>query len=53
MTDIQHAAFCLPRVGETEPRIETYRAERTDGNGVVVARPRIERCIECGEQTVS
>lgn len=54
MTDtIRHADFCLPRPGETEPRIETFRADRTGEDGLtVVARPVVSRCLECGEQTV-
>ncbi len=51
-SEIQHADFCRPRPGEAEPRTESYLAERTNGAGVVTSRPRVTRCIECGEQVV-
>lgn len=48
-----HERFCLPRPGETAPRIETYTAERTGSDGVtVLSRPLVTRCIECGAETV-
>lgn len=49
---IQHMHWCGPTGDRQEVRIETFRAERTDTNGVVIARPRVSRCLECGEQTV-
>lgn len=53
MTDtIQHATFCTIQPGETAPRIETFRRERTDHAGVIIGRPLIQRCMDCGEQTV-
>ncbi len=50
---VDHADFCQPRPGETEPRIESYLAERTNEAGFVIARPRVVRCMECGNQTVT
>lgn len=46
--DVRHAPFC------TDPeRLETFRAERYGADGiVVVARPKVTRCLTCGEQTV-
>lgn len=49
---IQHADFCKPRPELREPRTESYLAERTNEYGIVIARPLVTRCIECGEQTV-
>ena len=49
---IDHAEFCTPRPGEPGPRLETFRAERSDENGRVIGRPLVSRCIDCGEQTV-
>lgn len=49
---ITHAPYCLPRPGESGPRIESFRAERTNDVGQVVARPRVVRCVECAEQIV-
>lgn len=45
---VQHANYC------TEPdRLESFRAERYGNDGsTIVARPRVTRCITCGEQTV-
>lgn len=45
---VRHAEWC------TDPeRIESYRAERFGADGItVVARPRVTRCITCGEQIV-
>lgn len=47
-----HEPYCLPRPDEREPRIETYRAERTDTDGRVISRPTIVRCQECGARNV-
>lgn len=48
-----HEEFCLPRPGETEPRIEVFLAERWSPSGqFVVSRPQVTRCIECGGQRV-
>lgn len=50
---IRHEPFCLPRPGNDEPRIETFRTERYGEDGItVIARPTVTRCVECGEQTV-
>lgn len=45
---VEHAAFC------TDPdRTETFRAERYGHDGItVVGRPRVTRCLTCGEQVV-
>ncbi len=54
MTDsIQHEQWCQPQMGEPGPRIESFRSERTNDSGHVIARPVVTRCIECGEQTVT
>ncbi len=53
MTTIEHATFCLPRPGATEPRIESFTLTRYADDGITaVAFPRVTRCIECGEQVV-
>ncbi len=50
---IEHERFCLPRPGETEPRVESYAVDRYSADGVtVVSRPTLTRCIECGAQVV-
>lgn len=49
---LDHEPFCLPRPGSDEPRIETYRADRTDETGLVIGRASVTRCIECGAQEV-
>lgn len=49
---IEHEEFCLPRPDEDRPRIESYRGERSNEHGVVVARPLVQRCLDCGAQTV-
>jgi hypothetical protein len=50
MTDtLTHEDFCLPRPGETAPRIETYRAEQSGPDtGAVINRPLVTRCVEGG-----
>ncbi len=50
---ILHAPFCQAQPGEPGPRIESFRAERTNENGLVISRPAVTRCVECGEQTVT
>ncbi len=50
--NLPHEPFCTPRMGEPGPRIETFRAERTDENGKVTSRPLVTRCLECAAQTV-
>ena len=51
--NIEHARFCLSRPGESERRIETYTANRTGPDGVlVVGQATVVRCIECGERTI-
>lgn len=49
---ITHAVFCTPQPGEPGPRIDVFRAERTDDNGHVISRPLVRRCLECAEQIV-
>lgn len=49
---LNHEPYCLPRPGETEPRIDTFRSERTNDTGHVIARPHVQRCLECAAQTV-
>jgi len=49
---LEHEKFCMPRPGETEPRIESFTAERTDPAGRVTSRPTVTRCCECGSQVV-
>lgn len=49
---LKHEDWCLPGVGETQPRIESFLAERTDSFGKVTSRPRVTRCCECGTQRV-
>ena len=51
-TTLKHEDYCQPRVGETEPRTETYPAERSDPDGRITSRPTITRCQECGAQVV-
>ncbi|MEJ7831921.1 MAG: hypothetical protein WKF79_03335 [Nocardioides sp.] len=54
MTDnIKHAEFCTPQPGQPGPRIESFRSERTNDTGHVIARPLVTRCVDCGEQTVT
>ncbi len=55
MTDnLIHESYCLPRPGETEPRVESYRIEQYDDAGsVVINRPQVTRCIECGAHQVT
>lgn len=50
---LRHEPFCTPRPGEDRPRIERFRAERTDEWGHVASRPVVTRCQECGVQTVT
>jgi len=47
-----HEFWCAPRPDEREPRIETFRAERTDADGRVTSRPVVTRCQECAAQNV-
>jgi len=50
---VKHEPFCLPRPGETEPRMETFLTTRYDPDGVtVIARLRCTRCQECGAQEI-
>jgi len=52
-TQLRHEPFCLPRPGNAEPRVETFHAERwNDAGTVVVSRPVVTRCVECGTQEV-
>ncbi len=50
--ELEHEKYCLPRPGEGGPRIESFRAERTDQEGNVTSRPLVIRCLECGSQVV-
>ena len=50
---VEHAHYCLPRPGATEPRMESYTSPRFGPDGVtVVGYARIDRCQECGNRTV-
>jgi len=50
---VEHAEYCLPRPGATEPRMEGYSATRYGANGITVAGSSVvHRCIECGNRTV-
>ncbi len=51
--NIQHAGFCMAQPGEPGPRIDVFRAERTDEHGHVTSRPLVYRCLECAEQIVT
>ena len=51
--NIRHADWCRSRPGETDPRIESYLAERTGEDGIaVIGRAEIVRCLECAERTI-
>lgn len=50
--NLPHEDYCGPAIGETEPRIESFTATRTDDRGTVTSRPRITRCMECAAQVV-
>lgn len=50
---IQHEPWCTSQPGEPGPRIDIFRAERTNEHGHVTSRPLVHRCLECGEQTVT
>ncbi len=53
VTAVLHEPFCLPRAGEPEPRMESYRLPRYAGDGTtVVSHATVQRCIECGAQVV-
>lgn len=49
---VEHEKFCLPRPGETAPRIEEFSVAVSDANGAPLGRRHIVRCQECGSQTV-
>lgn len=51
-SELEHEIFCLPRAGEKDALIETFRVERHGDDGTVVSRPAVTRCIECGAQVV-
>ena len=51
--NLQHEQWCQAQPGEPGPRIESFRAERTDENGHVISRPLVVRCVECATQTVT
>ena len=45
---IRHLEWC-----NDPERTESFRAERYGEDGMVlVARPRVDRCVQCGAQTV-
>ncbi len=53
MTDnLQHEQWCQAQPGEPGPRIDIFRAERTNEHGHVTSRPLVHRCLECSAQTV-
>ncbi len=45
---IQHAHFCTPRPELPEARLEAFTRTTDDGRTA-----HIQRCIDCGEQTVT
>lgn len=46
---LRHEEFCLPRPGETEPRIEGYSHFEDDPKtGRSRATHKVTRCLECG-----
>lgn len=42
-----HEPWCLPRPGEKEPRIESYRAQKTGPDGSPAGSVAVRRCQEC------
>ncbi len=51
-TALKHEEFCLPRPGEAEPRVESWRAQKTGPDGVTPAGfVLVVRCTECGSAT--
>ena len=50
---IAHAPWCVAQPGEPGPRIDIFRAERTNEHGHVTSRPLVHRCLECAAQTVT
>ena len=46
-TEVQHEPFCLPRPGNDEVRMESWLADKYDGEAIV-GKTRVVRCIECG-----
>ncbi len=47
-----HMAYCLPRPGLDEPRIERYTQTVYDQDGITPVRScQIVRCVECGSAT--
>lgn len=49
---VDHEPFCTSRPGQLEPRMESYRLPRYSDDGKVTGQASIDRCIECGAQTV-
>jgi len=50
---IEHEPFCLPRPGESEPRIESFPVTRYGSDGYPTgSRATVTRCQECGAQTL-
>jgi len=52
-SNLRHERYCLPRVGESELRLESYTQAKYGPDGVTaVGASRICRCIECGAMSV-
>jgi hypothetical protein len=50
---LEHHDYCLPRPGESDPRIESYTHNITDHTGNRIVRvASLTRCVECGCMTV-
>lgn len=45
---ISHEHFCMPRPGESKPRVESFKATSVNRDGVENGTVRVHRCIECG-----
>ena len=45
---LHHEEFCLPRPGESKPRLEGYVAYRDGEGGRSVPTAFVTRCLECG-----
>ena len=42
-----HMDFCMARPGLDEPRIESYRAQKTGPDGSPAGSVAVRRCVEC------
>ena len=49
---VRHEDFCLPRPGESEPRVESYVHMGDDpASGRSAPTHDVTRCLECGAAT--